>query len=107
MDRVMSITDSCYMHRAWLIEVDYKDPTLIASMKSPQEIYNRMDSIGALLALSAAVVRTAFTTEDEVRLLFDASIQPSLARSVTLANPELLRIPFSWDEFIDYQEDSP
>lgn len=103
MDRMMCAADSCYMHRTWLIEVDYKDSVLIQAMQHPQEVYERMDSQGALLALSAAVVRSQFSTENEVRLLFDASIQPSLPGLVVSTSPCLARIPFKWDGFIDNQ----
>lgn len=107
MDRLMSATDPGYMHRSWLIKVDYKDPDLIKSMQNPQEVYTRMESQGALLALSAALVRSDFSTEDEVRLIFDAAIQPALSGVAMVAEPELLRLPFSWDGFVDDQMDGP
>jgi hypothetical protein len=103
MDHMMCAADPCYMHRAWLIEVDYEDPALIQAMKDPHEVYRRMESQGGLLALSAAVVRSQFSTEDEVRFLFDASIQPSLRGLVMSTNPSLVRIPFEWKGFIDNQ----
>jgi hypothetical protein len=107
MDRMMYATDPCYMHRAWLIEVDYQDPTLIQSMRNPQGVYKRMDSQGALLALSAATIRSQFSTEDEVRLLFDGSIQPLLPGMLMSTKPDLVRIPFNWDGFIDDQRFGP
>lgn len=107
MDRMVSDADPCYMHRAWLIEVDYEDPALIQAMQNPQEVYRRMGSQGALLALSAAVVRSKNSTEDEVRLLFDAAIQPRLPRVVVSTNPCLVRIQFKWEGFIDNQVCGP
>ena len=107
MDRMMSASDPRYMQRAWLIGVDYKDPALIQSMQNPREVYERMDSQGALLTLSAAVVRSQFSTADEVRFLFDASVQPSLAQMVMSADHNLVRIPFKWEGFIDDQQDGP
>ena len=101
MDRMMSAADPRYMQRAWLIEVDYKDEALIQAMQNPEEVYGRMESQGALLALSAAVVRTQFSDEDEVRLLFDRSTQPPLTGMVTSPDLSLVRIPFQWDGFID------
>ena len=55
MDRVMCVADPAYMFRAWLIEVDYEDPHLIQEMQNPQEVYSRMESQGALLALSPSL----------------------------------------------------
>lgn len=101
MDRMMCAADPRYMHRPWLIEVDYQDAALIQAMQKPQEVYDRMESPGALLALSAAVICSEFSTEDEIRLLFDASIKPPLPGLVNLANPDLVRIPFNWGGFID------
>jgi hypothetical protein len=101
MDRIMHPADPCYMHRAWLIGVSYQDPVIIQAMQNPQGVYERMDSQGARLALSAAVVRSKFSTEAEIRLLFDASIQPQLLDSIILSAPDLLRIPFDWNGFID------
>lgn len=107
MDRVMRVVDPYYMHRAWLIEVDYKEPTLIEAMQNPREVYKRMDSQGALLALSAAVVRSYFSGEDEIRLLFDASLKPQLPGMTSSINPNLVRIPFDWNGFIDHREYAP
>jgi len=107
MDRMMCAADPCYMHRAWLIEVDYEDPDLIQAMKNPHEAYRRIESQGALLALSAAVVRSQLSTEDEVRLLFDASVEPSLRGLVMSTNRSLARIPFEWKGFIDNRTCAP
>ena len=49
MDRMMRVSAKCYMHRSWLIEVDYKDPSVIQQMKNPKEVYRRIDSQGALV----------------------------------------------------------
>lgn len=105
MDRVMRISDPAFMYRAWLIEVEYQNPSLIASMQSSSEVYRRMECHqGALLALSAAVVRTEFTDEDEVRLLFDPSVIPPFV-GIPVENSGLLRIPFDWDGFIEGREE--
>ena len=101
MDRMMHINDPCYMHRAWLIDVSYKDPALIQAMQNPQGVYQRMDSQGARLALSAAVVRAQYSTEEEVRFLFDASIQPLPDGLIVSSASSLIRIPFDWNGFID------
>ena len=108
MDRVMRVEDPAFMYRAWLIEVEYKDPALIKSMQNPAEVYRRMEcQQGALLALSAAVVRTAYTDEDEIRLLFDPSVVPAFSGGLPTENPGLLRIPFDWEDFIDSRETNP
>lgn len=107
MDRIMSIQDSYYMHRAWLIEVEYKDPAAIAIMQNPPEVYRRTESSGALLALAAAIVRTSYSSEDEIRLLFDASLQPYLEGMIVLKNPDRIQIPFEWNGFIENQEFGP
>jgi len=108
MDRIMRVEDPAFMYRAWLIEVDYKASSLIKSMQNPAEVYRRMEcQQGALLALSAAVVRTAYTDEDEVRLLFDPSIVPTFSGSIPTEKSGLLRIRFEWENFIDSQEANP
>jgi hypothetical protein len=103
LDRLMSNSDRLYMHRAWLINVEYKNQFLIRVMKNPTVVLNHMESTGSMLAASAAVVRTQFSGEDEVRLLFDSSVKPELPRVVYMSNHELLRVPFNWDGFVDDQ----
>jgi hypothetical protein len=103
LGRLMSNSDRLYMHRTWLTNVEYKNPSLIQAMKNPAVVLNHMESTGSMLAASAAVVRTQFSGEDKVRLLFDASIKPELPGVVYLNNHELLRVPFNWDGFVDDQ----
>ncbi len=89
------------MHRSWMVDVDYMSPHLIQLMKVPNEVYRRMDSTGSMLALSAAVVRTAFSDEGEVRLLFDSGIYPVWSAAVASSSPDLVRLPFDWKGFVD------
>lgn len=103
LDRTMDISDAHYMLRSWLIEVDYKNPCFIRQMKRPEEILDRMESSGALLALSSAVVRTQFSGEDEIRYLFDHGLNPKLS-NVIVVNADLIRIPFDWKGFVDYEQ---
>lgn len=103
LDRLMSNSDPLYMHRIRLIDVEYQNPSLIQAMKSPAVVLNHMESTGSMLAASAAVVSTQFSGEEEVRLLFDASIKPELPGSVYQNNHELLRVPFDWNGFVDGQ----
>lgn len=101
LDRLMSNNDRLYMHRTWLTNVEYMNPSLIQAMKNPAVVLNHMESTGSMLAASAAVVRTQFSVEDEVRLLFDASINPELPGIVYLNSRQLLCIPFNWNGFVD------
>ncbi|MBY6064895.1 hypothetical protein [Pseudidiomarina sediminum] len=101
LDRLMTTSDRLYMHRTWLIDVDYKNPALIQAMKNPAVVMNHMESTGSMLAASAAVVRTQFSCENEVRLLFDASIKPELTGVSYFNNRQCLRIPFDWNGFVD------
>lgn len=105
MDRVMRIDDPGYMHRAWLIGVDYIDISAIQAMQTTAEVYRRMESQGALLALSAAIVRTDYSNEDEVRLLINAGILPP--DPLIDVGSELIRIPFKWQGFIDKRTSPP
>ena len=89
------------MHRSWLVDVDYLEPHLIQQMKTADEVYGRMESTGSQLALSAAVVRTSFTDEDEVRFLFDSGIHPAWDAVKRSASPDLVRLPFDWNGFVD------
>jgi len=107
MDRVMSINDPEYMFRSWVIGVEYKEPHLIKAMQTPSEAYARMDSQGALLAMAAATVRTQFSGEDEVRLLYDASFNMAPLGSRIIDNGKLLQIPFEWSDFIDEEVCGP
>lgn len=100
-------TDRLYMHRTWLVKVEYKDPVLISAMKNPAVVIGCMDSTGAKLAASAAIVRTDFSIEDEVRLLFDSSIKPDFPGVKYCTNPLLIRIPFDWTGFVDLEVPCP
>ena len=103
LDRIMSKSDQNYMHRTWLTNVEYKKPYSIQAMKSEKETIERIESSGSLLAASAAVVQKKWSDEDEVRLLFDASIKPDLPGVIYEINNnnELIRIPFNWTDFVD------
>lgn len=101
LDRVMHINDPCYMHRSWLIDVEYKAPSLIDQMKNPSDVFARMESTGAMLALSAAIIRTGFSDEEEVRFLFDNRINPPSSAVMASASPNLVRLPFDWNGFLD------
>lgn len=100
LDRVMLISDHAYMHRSWIVDVDYMEPHIIQQMKTPDEVFGRMESTGAMLALSAAVVRTDFDAENEVRFLFDNGIHPAWNGVTTSSSPDLVRLPFDWNGFV-------
>jgi hypothetical protein len=101
LDRLMTTNDRLYMHRTWLVDVEYQEPALIREMKTPAIVMNHMESSGSMLAASAAVVRTEFSCENEVRLLFDSSINPELTGILYCNNKQYLRIPFDWNGFVD------
>ena len=101
LDRLVHPDDPYYMLRYWVIRVDYKDPTLIQAMQNPGEVYQRMETTGAMLALSAAVIRTQYSDQKEIRLLFDASINPQQQNVTYQEAPKLVRIPFDWNGFVD------
>ena len=101
LNRLMTTSDRLYMYRTWLIDVEYKNPALIQAMKNPAVVINHMESSGSMLAASAAVVRTQFSCENEVRLLFDVSIKPELTGVSYFDNKQYLRIPFDWNGFVD------
>ena len=65
-----------------------------------------MESTGSLLALSAAIVRSAYSSEDEVRLLFDNGVLPART-NVDASSGNLLRIPFDWKGFVESEECYP
>ena len=101
LDRTMDINDPYYMLRSWLIEVDYKNPRLIRKLKTPDEVFRRMQSTGALLALSSAIVQTRYSGEQEVRFLFDGGLTPRRSDIVETKDPDLIRIPFDWNNFAE------
>lgn len=101
LDRVMLVSDSAYMHRSWIVDVEYMDPRLIAQMKNPDEVLARMEPTGSMLALSAAVVRTAFSVENEVRFLFDNDVHPPWNAVKKNDSPALVHLPFDWTGFVD------
>lgn len=106
LSRIMINTDSAYMHRTWLIEVAYRSACSIKKMKTLGEVSQRMESTGSLLALSAAIVRSAYSSEDEVRLLFDNGVLPART-NVDASSGNLLRIPFDWKGFVESEECYP
>ena len=98
MDRVMDRCDNSYMNRSWVIDVNYQPLEKIKGMQSPQELRKRLESSGALLALSAATVEKGYHDEDEVRFLFDAGLEP---KRWTKKQEDLISLPFDWDDFVD------
>jgi hypothetical protein len=66
-----------------------------------------MESTGALLALSAATVRSSFMDESEVRLLYDTSLTPRPSGVTLDQSNGIVHIPFDWDDFIEKSEDAP
>jgi hypothetical protein len=107
MVRLFTRDDSSYMHRTWLVEVEYAKEDRIKALQNPDEALNRMESTGALLALSAATVRTRFREECEVRLLYDTSLIPRPSGVTLDESKGLVHIPFDWDDFIEKREDAP
>ena len=101
VDRMMTQNDGSYMHRSWVVNVEYKDPTEIMAMKTPVNAFNHMESSGAMLAASAAVVQTKYSHENEVRLLMDDSFSPSIPGIIYESKKKLVRIPFDWSGFVD------
>jgi hypothetical protein len=106
LNRTMDVSDAYYMLRSWLIEVDYKSPCFILQMQKPEEALRKMESNGALLALSSAVVQTKHSGEDEIRYLFDNGFNTNLPGVVEL-NADLIRIPFEWNNFVDSEQAYP
>jgi hypothetical protein len=108
IERIADSIDSSYMHRTWLIEVEYLREDRIRSMQTAEGVIERLEPTGAALALSAATVRSTYIDEDEVRLLFDAAFFP-LPPGVGAADsdPRLLQIPFDWDGVIEDREEWP
>lgn len=107
LDRTMSLADQSYMHRVWLVDVDYVRQDRIRGMQNPQEVLDRLESTGASLVLSAATVNAKYIDEDEVRLLYDAHLQPLPADAAFDASSGVVRIPFDWDGFVEDREDGP
>lgn len=107
MGPLVSRDDSCYMHRAWLVEVEYAKEDRIKALQNSTEAVNRMEPNGALLALSAATVRSCFKDENEVRLLYDTSLLPRPSGVMLDKSNGLVRIRFDWSDFIENSEDSP
>jgi hypothetical protein len=109
LDRVMERSDSAYMHRHWLVDVDYKDTRLVQQMRTPSEVYRRMQSDGALLALSVAIVETRFCDEGEMRYLFDNGVLPkwSVATYDDTGQVPLVRVPFDWNGFVEREVQHP
>jgi hypothetical protein len=105
-DRVMDSNDEGYMLRSWLVDVDYQSRGVIKQMQTPEELYRRMESTGAMLALSAAIVGTSYGHEDEVRFLFDNGPCPRWDKVaiVHIDGKEFARLPFDWAGFVDSEE---
>lgn len=76
-------------------------------MQNPNGVYGWMESSGPMLALSAAVIQTKYSDQQEIRLLFDGSIDPQQQRVKYQDVPKLARIPFDWKGFVDEEVLSP
>jgi hypothetical protein len=107
MRQLFDRDDPSYMHRTWLVEVEYAKEDRIKALQNPTEALNRMESTGALLALSAATVRSSFSDESEVRLLCDTSLLPHPSGVTLDESKGLVHIPFDWNDFIEKREDAP
>jgi hypothetical protein len=107
MGRLINRDDSSYMYRTWLVEVEYAKDDRIKALQNPAEALNRMEPTGALLALSAATVRSRFSDECEVRLLYDTSLIPRPSGVTLDESKGLVHIPFNWDDFIEKSEHAP
>lgn len=107
MRQLFNRDDPSYMHRTWLVEVKYAKEDRIKALQNPTEALNHMESTGALLALSAATVRSSFRDESEVRLLYDPSLLPRPSGVTTDESKGLVHIPFDWNNFIENREDAP
>lgn len=107
LDRLMLPTDNAYMHRTWLVEVEYKRPEQIRAMMNPDGVLNRLDPSGVLLALSAATVRSSNMSEDELRLVYNASLVPLPPGVREIAHAGVIHIPFDWTDFIDDRQEDP
>ncbi len=115
LDRVMVLNDPSYMHKSWLIDVEYKDQNFIKQMRNPEEVKRRIESSGSELVLSAAIVRGSNSAENEVRYLFDNFGTDRIAIEEIEAvdeygeqqKTELIRLCFDWDGFVDNIIKSP
>lgn len=110
-ERLVGREDFNYMHRTWLVNIQYAESDHIEAMQNVTEVVRRMEPTGASLVLTAAVVRTTFQDESEVRLLYDTSLHPlpvdvTLDKSSGLDHVPLVRIPFDWNDFIENREDA-
>jgi len=102
LGRMMRLEDPWYMNRSWIIQVDYKDSPFIKMMQNPGEVHRRIESTGALLALSTAIVDSNYDDEDEVRVLFDNSITSACPGVVSISgDPDLVRVPFDWSGIVE------
>ena len=104
MRRLFNRDECSYMHRTWLVKVEYAKEDRIKALQNPTEALSRMESTGALLALSAATVRSSFSDESEVRLLYDTSLLPRPSGVTLDESKGLVHIPFDWNDFIENSE---
>lgn len=104
LDRVMCRSDPTFMHRSWVIDVDYQSVDAIMAMQTSEHVLSRLESTGSLLALSAATVSTSYSDEEEVRFLYDDGIQP---RPEVSGNDRVISLPFQWAGFVDHIQYRP
>ena len=110
MQRLVSSDDSGYMHRTWLVNIEYVESNRIQAMQNVDEVLSRIETTGTLLVLTAAIVRTTFEDESEIRLIYDGSLSPLPSGVISDMNSgpvPLLRIPFDWTDFIENSENGP
>lgn len=104
LDRVMQIQDPHYMHRSWISQVDYELTKTIKGIQNKDEVIERMESSGALFALSVAIVEQKHDDENEIRFLYDMSIEPHVEGVQFVDDRNLVRFPFNWEGFVDHIE---
>ena len=103
----MVVSDLNYMHRVWLLDVDYLKADRIKNMQNENEVLGRLESTGASLALSAVTVDAKYIDEDEVRLLYNVEFNPLVSGAILDDSCGLVRIPFDWHGFVNEREERP
>lgn len=103
LDKLMNTNDRYFMLHHHIGKVQYEKEQDILDWLNNSDYTTHLDSIGQRLSLSLMLLRTIFSSEQEIRLLYSYKPQednPWVEKEI-IKNDKTCTLPFEWDGAID------
>lgn len=103
LERVMHIEDTYFMLHHYIGGVQYLSGKNIKKWRRNTPVVEHLDSLGQGIVLSLMALRTKFSDEEEIRLVYTHipnDAMPWISTNVQFVG-DLCKHPFSWKEIID------